>query len=66
MDMIFFTESAHLKYSQSSRKLPPSGNLKKWSLTRMSSHKQLHGKTVEGGHLFKKIKKLMFKQCLYI
>ena len=36
------------------------GNLKKWSPTRMSSHKQLHGKTVEGGRLFEKIKKVMF------
>ena len=60
MDMIFFNESEHLKYSRSSRKRPPL-NLKKWSPTRMSSHKQLHGKTVEGGRLFEKIKKLMFK-----
>ena len=37
------------------------GNLKKWSPIRMSSHKQLHGKTVEGGRLFEKIKKVMFK-----
>ena len=59
MDMIFFDESTHLKYSRNSHKRPP-WKLKKWSLARMSSGKRLHGKTKEGGRLFEEIKKLMF------